>query len=192
MSTAPGGTPALIEAVRHEAGHACCAAALGRRWGARVWGGGDAGAAGPDDGLTSAPVAAHYNRPSLTRAYTERDAGDLLTLAVCVAAGQVCVDLFEPGGYRHGLTAITGGDSTMLDSMAAALLGDGATLYEVRAFRELAAARAARILSRRWPGVGRVADALLARRHLPAADVAALFRETDEEQAARERWQVVL
>ena len=33
---------------------------------------------------------------------------------------------------------------------------------------------------------------LLARRHLPAADVGALFRETDAEQAARERWQVVL
>ena len=53
-------------------------------------------------------------------------------------------------------------------------------------------AEAARILSRRWAGVGRVADALLARRHLPAADVGALFRETDEEQAARERWQVLL
>ena len=192
MSIEPGATPALVEAVRHEAGHACCAAALGRRWGARVWGGGDAGAAGPDDGIMTAPVAAHYTRPSLTRAYAERDANDLLALAVCVAAGQVCVDLFEPAGYRHGLVAIRGGDSTMIDAMAAALLGDGASLYEVRAFRELAAARAARILSRRWPGVGRVADALLARRHLPAADVGALFRETDAEQAARERWQVVL
>lgn len=192
MSTEPGATPALIEAVRHEAGHACCAAALGRRWGARVWGGGDAGAAGPDDALVAAPVAAHYNRTSLTSAYTDRDEGDLLLLAVCVAAGQVCVDLFEPGGFRHGLTAVRGADSTMLDALAAALLGDGATLYEVRAFRELAAARAARILSRRWPGVGRVADALLARRRLPAADVAALFQETDDEQADRERWQVVL